>query len=134
VHSLVDRESNFVPWLVRLVYTVLVVGLIGAFILFVVIDLLGRLRIRMGWGPPETEHVDRIEWRDEDLLVSPSETFERMGYQARLQHGVLVLSFLLLVATACPCSSTTASGCTRCSTSRADSAFAASCTASPRSC
>ena len=102
VHSLVDRESNFVPWLVRLVYTVLVVALIGAFILFVVIDLLGRLRIRMGWGPPETEHVDRIEWRDEDLLVSPSETFERMGYQARLQHGVLVLSFLLLVATGLP--------------------------------
>lgn len=102
VHSLVDRESNFVPWLVREVYTVLVVGMIGAFIVFVLVDLFGRFRIRMGWGPPETEHVDRIEWEDEDLLISPTETFERMGYQARLQHGVLILSFLLLVATGLP--------------------------------
>jgi len=102
VHSLVDRESNFVPWLVREVYTVLVVGLIGAFVLFVLVDLFGRFRIRMGWGPPETEHVDPGQWRDEDVLVSPTETFERMGYHARLQHGVLILAFLLLVATGLP--------------------------------
>ncbi|HET9063171.1 MAG TPA: hypothetical protein VFO62_07780, partial [Candidatus Binatia bacterium] len=102
VHSLVDRESNFVPWLVREVYAILVVGLIGAFVVFVLVDLFGRFRIRMGWGPAETEHVDRVEWEDEDLLISPTETFERMGYQARLQHGVLILSFLLLVATGLP--------------------------------
>jgi cytochrome b subunit of formate dehydrogenase/nitrate/TMAO reductase-like tetraheme cytochrome c subunit len=102
VHSLVDRDNNFVAWLVRQAYTLLVVGLIGAFLLFVLIDLLGRFRIRMGWGPPETEHVDQSRWSDEDLLVSPSETFVRMGYTARLQHGVLMLSFLLLVATGLP--------------------------------
>ena len=102
VHSLVDRESNFVPWLVREVYTVVVVGLISAFIVFVCIDLFGRIRMRMGWGAPETEQVDPAEWEDEDLLVSPSEKFERMSYQARLQHGVLMLSFLLLVATGLP--------------------------------
>jgi cytochrome b subunit of formate dehydrogenase/nitrate/TMAO reductase-like tetraheme cytochrome c subunit len=102
VHSLVDREANFVPWLVRQLYTVLVVGLIGAFIFFVFVDLFGRFRLRMGWGPAETEHVDPVEWHDEDLLVSPTETFVRMGYTARLQHGVLMLSFLLLVATGLP--------------------------------
>jgi len=102
VHSLVDRDSNFIPWLVRQVYTALVVGLIGAFAVFVLVDLFGRFRIRMRWGPPETDHVDPVEWHDEDLLVSPSETFERMGYTARLQHGVLLLSFLLLVVTGLP--------------------------------
>jgi cytochrome b subunit of formate dehydrogenase len=102
VHSTIERESNFVPWAVKTVYTVLVVALIGAFVLFILLDLFGRLRLRLRWGPPETEHVDRREWPDEDELVSPSETFKRMGYHGRLQHVVLILSFLLLVMTGIP--------------------------------
>ncbi len=102
VHSVVDRESNFVPWIVRTVYAVLIGAVIGAFVLFILFDLWGRLRIRMGWGPPETEHVDPEEWPDEDELVAPEEKFERMPRIGRLQHGILVLSFTLLVLTGLP--------------------------------
>jgi cytochrome b subunit of formate dehydrogenase len=102
VHSILDRETNFVPWLVRQVYAVFVAALIAAFIVLVVVDLIGRLRLRAGWGPSETEHVDATQWHDEDSLVSPAETFERMGRHARLQHGVLILAFLLLVITGLP--------------------------------
>lgn len=102
VHSLVDRESNFASWIVRRVYGVAVVGLIGMFVVLVLVDLFGRLRLRIGWGPPETAHVDPEEWADEDSLVAPNESFERMSAHARLQHGLLVASFLLLVATGLP--------------------------------
>ena len=102
VHSVVDRATNPVPWYVMVIYTSLVAVLIGGFILLVIIDLFGRLRLRMRWGPPETQHVDPHAWPDEDLLVSPAETFKRMGYTSRLQHGILILSFLLLVVTGIP--------------------------------
>jgi cytochrome b subunit of formate dehydrogenase len=102
VHSTVDRESNPVPWYVMVIYTALVAVMIGGFVLLVVIDLFGRLRIRLKWGPPETQHVDARLWPDEDLLVGPTETFKRMGFTGRLQHGILVLSFLLLVVTGIP--------------------------------
>ncbi|MFO0980253.1 MAG: cytochrome c3 family protein [Planctomycetota bacterium] len=102
VHSVIDRASNPVPWWVMVIYTGLVVAMIGGFVLLVVIDLFGRLRIRLGWGTPETHHVALHEWPDEDQLVPPTETFERMGYTARLQHGILILSFLLLVVTGIP--------------------------------
>jgi predicted CXXCH cytochrome family protein len=102
VHSVIDRETNFVPWLVRTVYAWLVGGVIGAFLAFILIDLFGRLRLRLGWGPAESEHVDPRLWPDEDALVAPAETFRRMGRQARLQHGVLIASFLLLVLTGLP--------------------------------
>jgi len=102
VHSVIDRNSNFVPWLVRAVYAWLVGGVIGAFLAFILLDLFGRLRLRLGWGPRESEHVDPLQWPDEDALVAPAETFRRMGRQGRLQHGVLIASFLLLVLTGLP--------------------------------
>ena len=102
VHSVVDRESNFVPWLVRLVYAILLIGVIGAFVLFILIDLFGRLRLRLGWGPPETEFVRAEDWPDEDELVAPGLSLPRMNRHARLQHGVLITSFLLLVLTGLP--------------------------------
>jgi cytochrome b subunit of formate dehydrogenase len=102
VHSVIDSETNWVPWIVRTVYAVLVALVIGAFILFILVDLFGRLRMRLGWGPPETQHVTREEWPDEDELVAPGETFLRMGRQGRLQHAILVVSFLLLVVTGLP--------------------------------
>jgi len=102
VHSVVDRESNFIPWLVRVVYAVLLIGVIGAFILFILIDLFGRLRLRLGWGPPETEFVRAEDWPDEDELIAPDANLPRMNRHARLQHGVLIVSFLLLVLTGIP--------------------------------
>jgi cytochrome b subunit of formate dehydrogenase len=102
VHSRIDRETNFVPWLVRRIYAVVVVATIGAFLLFILIDLFGRLRVRLGWGPRETEHVDPRAWPDEARLVGEGETFPRMGRVARAQHGLLIASFLLLVLTGLP--------------------------------
>ena len=102
VHSTIDRATNFVPWIVRLVYTALVVGLIGAFFLFILIDLFGRLRLRLGWGPAETEHVDPEEWPDEESLVPAGEGFVRMNRGARIQHLLLIVSFMLLVVTGLP--------------------------------
>lgn len=101
VHSVI-QQSNFVPWIVRTVYTALVLALIGAFLLFIVIDLFGRLRVRLGWGPGDHGPIDARAWPDEDQLVSPTETFRRMGYHARIQHMVLIASFSLLVLTGIP--------------------------------
>jgi cytochrome b subunit of formate dehydrogenase len=102
VHSVVDEARNPVPFYVEVVYTVLVVGVIGAFVLFILFDLFARLRLRWGWGPRETEHVEKSEWPDEDQLVARRETFRRMGVHGRLQHGVLIASFCLLVLTGLP--------------------------------
>jgi cytochrome b subunit of formate dehydrogenase len=102
VHSLVEREGNFIPWLVKVVYAVLVVGMIGAFLLFILIDLFARVRLRFGWGPRDHGHVDPREWPDEDRLVAPDETFKRMGKPERIQHGLLIVSFMLLVVTGLP--------------------------------
>jgi cytochrome b subunit of formate dehydrogenase len=101
VHSVVDRDSNFVAWLVREVYLVLITATIGAFVLFILIDLFGVLRMRMGWGPPgELSMMRRPE--EERELIKPEETFPRFSLQGRFQHGVLVASFLLLVLTGLP--------------------------------
>ncbi|MCC6409406.1 MAG: hypothetical protein IT453_19765 [Planctomycetes bacterium] len=102
VHSVEGEKENPVPWWVKRIYAVLLGGVIGAFILLVVIDLFGRLRLRMGWGPKETEHVDPRAWPDEDRLVSPHEAFERMTFHGRIQHAILVTSFSLLVLTGLP--------------------------------
>jgi cytochrome b subunit of formate dehydrogenase len=102
VHSVLERGTNPIPWMVGKVYVVLIAATIGAFALFVLIDLFGRLRIRMGWGPPETEHVVSVHWPDEDRLVAPAETFPRMSRPARAQHGLLIASFTLLVLTGLP--------------------------------
>lgn len=102
VHSVIDRAENPVPWYVKSIYAVLVTALIGAFVLFILVDLFGRLRRRLRWGPAETEHVERHAWPDEEELVAPHETFRRMGKHARLQHAVLILSFSLLVLTGLP--------------------------------
>ncbi len=102
VHTEIDRDSNFIPWIVLVVYTVVVVVTIGAFILFILVDLFGRLRMRLGWGPGETVQVDPEVWPDEGELVKPEESFKRMSLHARLQHGVLVTSFMLLVLTGLP--------------------------------
>jgi len=102
VHSLVERQANFVPWIVKQVYAVLVVAMIGAFVLFILIDLFARVRLRLGRGPPETEHIDPREWPDEDSLVPRDETFKRMGRQERVQHALLIVSFMLLVLTGIP--------------------------------
>ncbi len=102
VHSSIDADSNPVPFWVKRIYTVLVVGVIGAFLAFIALDLYGRIRLRFGWGPPETEHVRRCDWPDEDALVVPGERFTRMNRQGRLQHAILVSSFLLLVVTGVP--------------------------------
>jgi cytochrome b subunit of formate dehydrogenase len=102
VHSVIDAESNPVPYWVRTIYTWLVVAVIGAFILFILFDLFGRLRLRLKWGPPETEHVAEHEWPDEDKLVAPHEKFRRMGRHGRFQHAILVSSFMLLVVTGVP--------------------------------
>jgi cytochrome b subunit of formate dehydrogenase len=76
--------------------------MIAGFALLVVIDLFGRLRLRLGWGPPETRHVDPRSWPDEDRLVAAGESFRRMGRTARLQHALLIVSFSLLVVTGIP--------------------------------
>jgi cytochrome b subunit of formate dehydrogenase/nitrate/TMAO reductase-like tetraheme cytochrome c subunit len=102
VHSTLDEASNPVPFWVKTIYTALVVGVIGAFVLFILLDLYGRLRLRMGWGPRESAHVKRDEWPDEDTLVSPGERFVRMNRHGRFQHAILVSSFLLLVLTGVP--------------------------------
>lgn len=102
VHSTLDEASNPIPYWVKTIYTVLVVVVIGAFVLFILFDLWGRLRLRMGWGPPETHHITHHEWPDEDRLVAPDEKFMRMGRHGRLQHAILVSSFLLLVVTGVP--------------------------------
>jgi len=102
VHSLIEREANPVPFWVRTVYAWLVGLLIGAFVLCIAVDLFGRLRLRLGWGPPESEAVDPRLWPDEDALVPPGERFPRMGRNARLQHGLLIVSFSLLVLTGLP--------------------------------
>jgi len=102
VHSVIGREENPVPWYVQRIYAWLVSVMIGAFVLFILVDLFGRLRLRLGLGPAETEHVEPEAWPDEDALVAPDESFRRMGPQARLQHGVLILSFSVLVLTGLP--------------------------------
>jgi len=102
VHSSIDESTNPVPFWVQRIYTVLVFGVIGAFVAFIVLDLFGRLRLRLGWGPPETEHVRGCEWPDEDRLVAPGERFVRMNGHGRVQHALLVSSFLLLVVTGVP--------------------------------
>lgn len=102
VHSVIARAENPVPWWIQTIYAVMVTGMIAAFVLFILADLFGRLRLRMRWGAGETEHVSRHEWPDEDQLVPPGETFRRMGYHGRLQHVVLIVSFSLLVLTGLP--------------------------------
>ncbi|MBK7878288.1 MAG: cytochrome c3 family protein [Planctomycetes bacterium] len=102
VHSVVDEAGNPVPYWVKTIYAVLVAALIGAFVLFILFDLFGRLRLRMKWGPPELPHVDPRAWPDEAELVAPGESFKRMGRHARLQHVVLITSFSLLVLTGLP--------------------------------
>lgn len=102
VHSQIDAESNPVPYWVKTIYTGLVIVVIGAFVLFILFDLFARLRLRMRWGPPETHHIDPREWPDEDRLVDPGEKFRRMGRHGRLQHAILVSSFMLLVVTGVP--------------------------------
>ena len=102
VHSVIGRAENPVPWWTQRIYAILVFGMMGAFVLFILADLFGRLRMRLRLGPPETAHVDRSTWPDEDHLVVPGEKFERMGRHARLQHGVLIASFSLLVLTGLP--------------------------------
>jgi cytochrome b subunit of formate dehydrogenase len=84
------------------IYTALVAVMIGGFALLVLVDLFGRLRLRLGWGPPEPHPVDPRDWPDEDALVPPHETFRRMGYTGRLQHATLIASFSLLVLTGIP--------------------------------
>ena len=102
VHSIIDEGSNPVPFWVKRIYTVLVVGVIGAFVAFIVLDLYGRLRLRLGFGPRDTVHVRASDWPDEDALVKPGERFVRMNGHGRLQHAILVSSFLLLVVTGVP--------------------------------
>ncbi len=102
VHSVISEASNPIAWWVKRIYAVLVGGMIGAFLFFIAADLFGRLRIRLRVGPGETEHVERSRWSDEDRLIAPHETFRRMGLHARLQHGVLITSFSLLVLTGLP--------------------------------
>ena len=102
VHSVVERAENPVPWWVLRIYTVLVTGMIGAFVLFILADLWCRLRLRLSWGPPETHHVRASEWPDEEQLVGKTESFRRMSLHGRLQHGLLIVSFSLLVLTGLP--------------------------------
>ncbi len=102
VHSLLDPESNPIPWLVRDVYLWLIRVLISLFLLFIAIDLLGRLRRRLGWGPPALPPVDPAEWPDEDELAPPDERFPRLSRLFRVQHGLLVAAFTLLVLTGLP--------------------------------
>jgi len=102
VHSVVDRESNPVPWIVREVYLWLIAGIIAVFVAFILADLFGRLRVRLGIGPKEGEPVDPVRFSDEDRLVPPEETFPRLSRGARAQHGLLILSFTVLVLTGLP--------------------------------
>ena len=102
VHSVIDREHSPVAWYARTIYAWLIVGVIGGFLLFILIDVFGQLRLRMGWGPPEGEPFEREAWPDEAELIGAGESFERMSRQGRWQHGILVLSFLLLVLTGLP--------------------------------
>ncbi len=102
VHSIVNEAANPVPYWVKTIYAVLVSVVIGAFVLFILFDLFGRLRLRMRWGPPETTHVDPAAWPDEKELVAPTESFQRMSRHGRLQHAILISSFTLLVLTGLP--------------------------------
>ncbi|MBI5362545.1 MAG: hypothetical protein HZA53_05150 [Planctomycetes bacterium] len=102
VHSVIERAENPVPWWTQRIYAILVFGMIGAFVLFILADLFGRLRMKLRCGPPETVHVEPADWPDEDRLVAPGENFERMGRHGRLQHAVLIVSFSLLVLTGLP--------------------------------
>ena len=102
VHAVADRAQNPVPWWVQRIYAVLVTGMIAAFVLFILADLWCRLRLRMRWGPPDTQHVRAGEWPDEEQLVGKHETFKRMSLHGRLQHALLIVSFSLLVLTGLP--------------------------------
>ncbi len=102
VHSVVDADSNFIVWFVKTAYLWLIAAVIGGFLLFIAIDLFGRVRLRLGWGPEAPPPVDPELYPDEERLVAPTETFTRFGLSARIQHGILVLSFLLLVVTGVP--------------------------------
>lgn len=102
VHSIVDRETNPVPWWVRRIYTWVIVAVIGAFLFFIAVDLFGRIRIRLGLGPPETRFIDPAEWPDEDELFPPSEKIARMSLRGRIGHALLIVAFLLLVLTGLP--------------------------------
>lgn len=102
VHSVVDRESNPVPWTVREIYLWMITGIIAAFVAFILADLFGRLRLRLGIGPKEGEPLAPARFPDEDRLVPPDETFPRLSRTARAQHGLLILSFSVLVLTGLP--------------------------------
>ena len=102
VHGTVERQDNYWAWLIGKVYLILIAVVIGAFLLFIAADLFGRLRLRLGIGPPEPQLLDPAAIADEDELFPPDDGWLRLGVQARIQHGLLVTSFLLLVATGLP--------------------------------
>jgi len=102
VHSVIDRETHFAVWFLRAAYLWVILATIGFFVLFIVVDLYARARLRLGLGPSAADPVDRELYPDEDRLVAPGETFARLSRQARLQHGVLIASFSLLVLTGLP--------------------------------
>lgn len=102
VHSEVTRESSPVAWTVRELYLVLIAAVIGAFLFFIVADLLGRARLRLGVGPPEPDPIPEGYREEEDFLVGRDESFPRWTLHGRLQHALLVASFLLLVLTGLP--------------------------------
>lgn len=105
VHSVIDRETNATAWWLRTIYLVLITVTIGVFLLFILVDLLGRLRLRLGIGPRDADPVAELApglAADEDRLIGEHETFQRLSKQARIQHGILVTSFVLLVLTGLP--------------------------------
>jgi len=102
VHTVVERDGNAVAWWLRTIYSVLIAVTIGAFLLFIVIDLFGRLRLRLGIGPRDPDPVPAELREQEARLMPEGETFPRLSKTARLQHGLLVSSFVLLVLTGLP--------------------------------
>jgi cytochrome b subunit of formate dehydrogenase len=95
VHIVDERTDNPAAHLVRTAYVILMSVVLGGFVAFILADVWARIR-----GRGRGRHRSAVQ--GDDGLVGPEETFVRMTRSERLQHGVLIASFLGLVLTGLP--------------------------------
>jgi cytochrome b subunit of formate dehydrogenase len=88
IHVQPSASQDALVFYIRILYIVLIVGMISGLIALIIIDLRSMLRRRSAFSNVNREAAGR--------------TFERLTLNERIQHFVLAGSFMLLVVTGAP--------------------------------